>query len=118
MIRLHVISYSLFIASLLMYLGSYLIPRKGLISLMTIVISITNTLSQAILGFIFLYISNGNKSSPSKPKRINYSKESLENLSKEEDSSSEEEYDPVQVGGSSRLVYRPTISMKLSLADD
>jgi len=92
MIRLHIASYSLFIASLLMYLGSYLIPTYGLISLMTIVISLANTLSQAILGFIFLYICNSHKEPPAKPKKINYSKDSIENLSKQDESSSEEEY--------------------------
>jgi hypothetical protein len=61
MVRLHILSYSLFLVSLLLYFGSYVMPKKNLISLMTILVSTTNTVSQAILGYIFLRICNGRK---------------------------------------------------------
>ena len=61
MVRLHIVSYSLFLVSLLLYFGSYAMPNTDLVSIMTVLVSITNTISQAILGYIFLCICNSKK---------------------------------------------------------
>lgn len=94
MVRLHIASYSLFMVSLLLYFGSYAMPTTNKVSLMTILVSITNMISQAILGYIFLCICNGKKQQIKlKPLKINPSEtESFDNP--DDSSSSEEEYVP------------------------
>jgi hypothetical protein len=60
---------------------------------MTILVSITNTLSQAILGYIFLCICNGRKPQINlKPTKINPSNHG--SVEDQDESSSEEEYVP------------------------
>lgn len=118
MIKLHIISYSLFLVSLLLYFVSYVIPKRNLISLMTILVSITNTLSQAILGYIFVCICNGRKPQTSlKPTKINPSYHGSVENQDQDDSSSEEEYLPYDQRASA-LIIVPNLAMKLSITDD
>ncbi len=93
MVRLHIVSYSLFLVSLLLYFGSYAMPSTDLVSFMTALVSITNTISQAILGYIFLCICNSKKAQIQlKPTKINPSETGT--FDDSDDSSSEEEYLP------------------------
>ena len=59
---LHMISYVLFIASMLLYLFVYAAQKHKVVSTMTIIICISTLLSEGILVYIFIRICVGNDS--------------------------------------------------------